>query len=843
MKLKTKIIIPVLAILLASMVSITVLNYVISKNAVDEMAGEIVESGLDTLRNQAVRAAQMEKNVVYEIDQKKIALTRGLAEIIRIQAENGNYDPEDVPYNQRIADILGVDEIHIVDEDGILIGGNIEGYFGFDFKGGGQTIPFLRILEDPTYELAQEPQPNAADGTANQYVGVARTDEKGLVQVGLDAQSVVAFQNNLDISHTAAVMHIGATGYAMIIDAGVIKYSPDRQSIGRDVSKDYWYSQIMSGRGKKWIEMEGVNYYAGYDNMENMTMLVLFPKTEYESYLTPTRNAGITGSAISFVVMLILVFALMGRITKPIKALSEKLSVVASGNLNVSLATNERDEIGDLSRDAMRVIEVFTELTSDIETLTHEINEIGDIEYRVDSRKYEGSYKKIADGINKTVSGITDDLAELLRALTDVAKGKETKLKEMPGKKAIINEQFNLLERILDNVLQTISGMAKSAAEGDLSVRTDTTRFEGSWAVILTELNALVQAVSDPLTEIENVLLEMKNGNFIPMKGKYKGDFDIVGKAVNTMGETTLSLVNEISAILNSMSKGDLTGSVKNEYPGNYAPIKTALTLILESLNDTINGINLASDHVLSGAEQIALSAMNLSEGTTRQAGSIEELNASIEIINEKTRLNSQRAHEANELSKESNNYAANGNEEMKSMVLSMDSIKTSSANISKIIRIIEDIAFQTNLLALNAAVEAARAGEHGNGFAVVAQEVRNLAAQSQQSVNETTGQIEDSLNKINDGMNAAQRTAKTLDTIFSEMQNVSQLISQIAVLSAEQAELITQFTMGINEISKVVQSNSATSEESAAASQVLNTQALALKNSVSFFRLRKAGV
>jgi methyl-accepting chemotaxis protein len=409
----------------------------------------------------------------------------------------------------------------------------------------------------------------------------------------------------------------------------------------------------------------------------------------------------------------------------------------------------------------------------------------------------------------------------------------------MPGKKVIISEKFDIVENTIEEVYLDISGLAKSAAEGKLDIQIDASKYKGLWVVLIDEVNTLVRSVSEPLTEIENTLTKMSNGEFTQMEGSYKGTFDAVKQSVNATGRITLSYVDEIAALLSAISKGDLTVSINHEYIGSYAPIKTALTVILDSLNSTMGEIDAAAGQVLSGATQISQSATDLADSANKQVATIDELNSAIISVSEKTKLNASRAKDANILSQQSNEHASQSNNEMKSMMTSMESIKESSANISTIIKVIEDISFQTNLLALNAAVEAARAGEHGKGFAVVAEEVRTLAAKSQQSANETTGHIQESISRVNDGMGTADAAADSLATIVTDVQKITELISQIALLSEEQAESIEQIINGVDEISVSVQTNSTTSEECAAASEELNSQAEILKQLVSFFKLK----
>ncbi len=210
--------------------------------------------------------------------------------------------------------------------------------------------------------------------------------------------------------------------------------------------------------------------------------------------------------------------------------------------------------------------------------------------------------------------------------------------------------------------------------------------------------------------------------------------------------------------------------------------------------------------------------------------------------IAEHTKTNASEANQANELVNSAKDKAVTGNGHMKSMIEAMDEINESSQTISKIIKVIDDIAFQTNILALNAAVEAARAGEHGKGFAVVAEEVRNLAAKSASAASETAEMIESSIASVNNGTALAGEAAEALDEIVNSIDKVVDLISHIAESSNNQATAVSQINTAIGQVSQVVQTNSATSEECAAASEELSSQAAALRNLMSSYTLDTRG-
>ena len=297
--------------------------------------------------------------------------------------------------------------------------------------------------------------------------------------------------------------------------------------------------------------------------------------------------------------------------------------------------------------------------------------------------------------------------------------------------------------------------------------------------------------------------------------------------------------MKKMIAAAEEIANGDLSVEVAVDTRDEIGELAEAFRSMTENLNEVLSGINAASEQVSSGAKQLSDSSLSLSQGASEQASSVEEVTASLEQISSQTKLNAQNANQANKLAGTAQSDAQEGNGQMREMLKAMEEINVSSAGISKIIKVIDDIAFQTNILALNAAVEAARAGQHGKGFAVVAEEVRNLAAKSANAAKETTDMIEGSIMKVEAGTKLAAHTAEALGKIVEGVAQAAALVGQIDVASGEQAVGLAQINQAMLQVSEVVQANSAVSEQSAAASKELSGQAEMMRESVSRFRLK----
>jgi len=346
----------------------------------------------------------------------------------------------------------------------------------------------------------------------------------------------------------------------------------------------------------------------------------------------------------------------------------------------------------------------------------------------------------------------------------------------------------------------------------------------------------IARSIGNPIKKIAEIADKVAIGDLdVTVDVKSKNE---IGRLASSFSNLIASTQAQASAI-EKLADTDLTVEVPIRSEKDVMGRK--LSKLVDGLNEIMLKISSASDQVASGAKQVADSSMGLSQGATEQASAIEELTASLEEISSQTKLNAQNANSANKLAEDAKANAIQGNNQMNEMLKAMEDINEASANISKIIKVIDDIAFQTNILALNAAVEAARAGQHGKGFAVVAEEVRNLAARSANAAKETTAMIEDSIRRSDNGTRITKETAEALKRIVSNIDKVAEFVNDIAIASNEQAAGIEQINQGIFQISQVVQSNSATSEEGAAASEELSGQAALLHEMVSQFKLKQS--
>ncbi len=414
----------------------------------------------------------------------------------------------------------------------------------------------------------------------------------------------------------------------------------------------------------------------------------------------------------------------------------------------------------------------------------------------------------------------------------------------------IINEctpRLNAMAETAQTISDNLSAAESDAISGQESYLMGTILCIAVVMVVVTVLVvlmalAIIRGIAVPVSQAHDTLLGISRGDFsVPTEYRSKNELGEMCEALRTTQRVLKEVIADESYLLEEMARGnfDVHSKDVNMYVGELSSVLESVRVINRNLSNTLSNINIAAEQVDAGANQISGASQSLAQGTTEQASSVQELSATIAEMTDHVKNNADNAGQASRLAIDTGNVVEESNRYMQQLMEAMNEINTTSDEINKIIKTIEDIAFQTNILALNAAVEAARAGEAGKGFAVVADEVRNLAGKSADAAKNTTALIESTVNAINNGMSVTDETAKSMLTVVEKAEELGGKIQEIAQASEQQADQITQISIGIDQISSVVQTNSATAEESAASSEELSSQASMLKQLIDQFEFR----
>lgn len=456
---------------------------------------------------------------------------------------------------------------------------------------------------------------------------------------------------------------------------------------------------------------------------------------------------------------------------------------------------------------------------------------------RMNAEVIGGSYGETAGNINNMLKNILDPIEEGNRVLRLIRGGnlREKVELDLKGDHKKMQDAVNGVHQWLTDLIDYVIKIANGDMSAEMDKASDDDQIH-EWLILMRDN---IKALVNDVNEVAEAALD---GNLKKRAeaGKHKGDYRAIIEGFNKTMDNVIAPLQEAVGILQKMSEGDLRDKIASDYKGDYAILKNNLNDTIDSINDILSQVKQTVEEVTRGAVQVSDASTALSQGATEQAASLEEITSSMSQIGSQTKLNAENANEANALTLSAREAAEKGNKEMADLNVAMGEITESSKNISKIIKVIDEIAFQTNLLALNAAVEAARAGRHGKGFAVVAEEVRNLAARSATAAKETSELIENSIKTVENGSALATKTAEALEEIETGSVKAADIVGEITTSSNEQAQAISQINDGLTQIDKVTQTNTASAEESASAAEELSGQANQLKQLIKKFKLNE---
>ncbi|MGE5418306.1 MAG: methyl-accepting chemotaxis protein, partial [Acidobacteriota bacterium] len=578
---------------------------------------------------------------------------------------------------------------------------------------------------------------------------------------------------------------------------------------------------------------------------------------------------------------------LIDAFVSPINVTAEYVDRISKGDIPPKITDTYYGDFNEIKNNLNSCIEVMNGLLQETDTLIKATQD-GKLDTRGKADKFAGGWGELVSGVNNLIDAFVGPINVTAEYVDRISKG------DIPPK--ITDEykgDFNEIKNNLNNCIEGLGGLVEcNKIMHRMSMNDHTRGVEGQYQGIYGEMAHATNEVRDRLLGVTRQINEIALGDTSELEdlkrvGKrceedkllpaviecmetiellisdtamlanasvdgqlstradvslHHGEYRKIVQGINNTLDAVIEPVKEATAVMKEMAEGNLLTSVEGNYKGDHAEIKNALNNAIGAFNEVLDEINTAADQVASGSGQVSDSSQALSQASTEQASSIEEITSSLTQVAAQTKQNAVNANQANEMALAAKEDAVHGNREMQEMVKAMSDINSASGNISKIIKVIDEIAFQTNILALNAAVEAARAGQHGKGFAVVAEEVRNLAARSANAAKETTVMIEGSIEKVEQGTEIANKTAEALNKIVDGIAKAAQLVGEIASASNEQATAISQINQGIAQVSDVTQMNTATAQQSASASEELASQAELLKEHISRFKIRKRG-
>ncbi|MEN8908162.1 MAG: methyl-accepting chemotaxis protein [Clostridiales bacterium] len=654
-------------------------------------------------------------------------------------------------------------------------------------------------------------------------------------------------KNISSISQEVSKFRVFDTGYYLLMDEDFnIKYHPDKSLKNLRTVADGSLSFLADNISESKNNTDSINYFYKGDNkilsyykLSNGWILASAPVRK-EMYIELNRFNSLVILTTVFLIFLSLIVAyFFGRsISQKMLSLKKLALELSNGNIDINFKIKSKDEIGQLSDAFFKVVNNLKNLHNEIDIVTNSVIE-GHLEAMSNEDNFNGAYKEILTKINLLSKSLVGHIDKIPLPIMIVDKNYKI-IYINSSSSNFLNKPKSKLYGTKCSELFKIENCNTKDCVCSIAMKENCTN----------SIDTIARPLDNDI-DISNIGIPIKDVN-----GAIIGALDIIidqtkvksaerklAKQFSFQGKEVKKLIYNLKEISNgNFNLNAKTGDydVDTEEVGkSFSIINDTINNISESLSKIMYEINAAAEQVSLGSNHLSNSSQLLSQGATEQATSIENISSSISEISFKTKNNSSNADNANILTQRIKTNSENISEKMNNMIKAINDINDSSNNISNINKIIDDIAFQTNILALNAAIEAARAGQFGKGFAVVAEEVRNLATRSTEATKDTTHLIENSIKKVTVGKEIALSTSESLDSIVNEIRQFSDIIENISKSSKDQVNNISEINKSLLKVSKVVQTNSATAEESAASSEELSAQSTMLKESVGIFKLK----
>ncbi|QFY43604.1 methyl-accepting chemotaxis protein [Candidatus Methylospira mobilis] len=608
---------------------------------------------------------------------------------------------------------------------------------------------------------------------------------------------------------------------------------------------------------------------------EQMRALTAGAEQKYLSARNWMGLFGVVALLVSIGITWVLTRSIFGQLGGEPAQATEIANRIAAGDLNVAIAIKAGDT-GSLMAAMKNMADTLKRVLADTDELINAAA-AGNLDKRADANKYQGDFRKLVQGVNGTVTNISEPLKVTSGYIDRIAKGDipPAITTDYKGEYLVIRDNLNGLIKTANGLLTQTAILIQGAADGELNKRANAELFSGGWKKLVTGVNDTVINIAEPLKVTSGYIDQIAKGDIPPaITTDYKGEYRVIRDNLNGLIKTANGLltqtgiliqgaangeldkranaelfqggwnqlvsginqtldgiilpVNEAVAVLAELEQGDLTQSVKGEYKGQLKTFKDSVNNTVDKLAHTISQVMEATEALSEATGEVSATAQSLSQGASEQAASVEETSAAVEQMSASVVQNAENAKVTDGMAAKTAKEAEEGGAAVTLTVAAMKSIAGK-------IHIIDDIAYQTNLLALNAAIEAARAGEHGKGFAVVAAEVRKLAERSQVAAQEI-GELAGS------SVEMAEKAGHLLSEIVPSIAKTSDLVQEIAAASDEQTSGVNQINNAMEQLNQITQQSASASEQLAATAEEMSGQAEQLQGLMSFFTVHHHG-